>query len=229
MRVAALWRYPVKSLKGEALNVARLTTDGVDGDRVVHVRDKDGPLTGRTHPRLMTLPVQTIDGVPHVAGASWDSSQTEALIKEVVGPTGELAAYAGPERFDVLNLLVATDGAVARFGHDVRRLRPNLVIGGVDADAEVTWPGQALQIGQALLGIHSLRQRCIATSIDPDTGEQDLDVFRRIRTEFANQLALNAWVIRPGLLRVDDEVALVPTAELPTHLGGWVVGAPYLA
>jgi hypothetical protein len=35
-------------------------------------------------------------------------------------------------RFDVLPLLVATDGAIAALGEDGRRLRPNVVVGGVD-------------------------------------------------------------------------------------------------
>ena len=37
MYVAGLWRYPVKSLAGEALTTANLTDDGISGDRVVHV------------------------------------------------------------------------------------------------------------------------------------------------------------------------------------------------
>ena len=37
IRVEQLWRYPVKSLRGEALDAAHLTLDGVQGDRVVHV------------------------------------------------------------------------------------------------------------------------------------------------------------------------------------------------
>jgi uncharacterized protein YcbX len=228
MNVGSLWRYPVKSLKGEALDTASLTDDGVQGDRIVHVRDDRGPLTGRTRHQLVTLPVQTVDGIPHLAGARWDSADAAALIREIAGPTSELAAYGGPERFDVLNLLVATDGAVEHFGHDVRRLRPNLVINGVPTDAEQTWPGQALAIGDALIGIHSQRQRCIVTSIHPDSGEQDLDVFRRIRNEFGNQLALNCWVIRPGEIRTGDDVVLVGTDQHPPHLGGWVVGAPYV-
>lgn len=227
MKVAALWRYPVKSLQGERLDSADLTSNGIAGDRVVHVRNDRGPLTGRTHHQLLTLPVRTVNAVPHVAGEPWDSPRAAALVRAASSPASELAAYAGPERFDVLNLLVATDGAVERFGHDVRRLRPNLLLSDVAADAEQTWPGQALAIGSALIGIHSQRQRCIVTSIDPDSGGQDLDVFRRIRREFDNQLALNCWVIRPGTIHTGATARLVATDEQPAHLGGWIVGAPY--
>ncbi|WP_345530510.1 MOSC N-terminal beta barrel domain-containing protein, partial [Actinoplanes utahensis] len=74
MHVAALWRYPVKSLAGERLQQAVVTTDGLYGDRLVHVRGPRGPLTGRTRPGLLTLPASTgADGVPRVAGHPRDT------------------------------------------------------------------------------------------------------------------------------------------------------------
>ncbi|WP_412542887.1 MOSC domain-containing protein [Longispora sp. K20-0274] len=182
MHVSGLWRYPVKSLGGEALASAVLTADGIAGDRTVHVQGARVPLTGRTRHGLLTIPAHTGDGgVPRVAGHPGDSTAATDLVRDRAGPDARLVAYGGPERFDIGNLLVATDGAVAAFGHDVRRLRPNLLLGDVPADAEATWPGRAIAIGEALIGVHSVRQRCVVTSIDPDTGEHDLDVFRRIR------------------------------------------------
>jgi uncharacterized protein YcbX len=228
VRVTGLWRYPVKSLGGEALRSAELTLNGVAGDRVVHVSGPRGPLTGRTRYGLLTVPASLgSDGVPYVAGHRWDSGEAAEIIGQIGGPGARLVADTGPHRFDVLNLLVATDGAVQRFGHDVRRLRPNLLLAGVPADIEPTMPGQAIAIGDAVIGVHSVRGRCVVTSIDPDTGEQDLDVFRRIRTVFGGELALNSWVIRPGTVRVGDEARLVPLEAEPVHLGGWIVGAPY--
>lgn len=109
----------------------------------------------------------------------------------------------------------------------MRRLRPNLLIGDVPADAERHWPGHALVIGDAVIGIASVRQRCIVTSIDSDTGAQDLAVFRRIRQRFGNQLALDAWVIRPGTIHLSDPVSIHPSAARPGHVGGWILGAPY--
>ena len=228
MHVEALWRYPVKSLAGEQPTRADLTADGIAGDRLVHVRGARGPLTGRTRQGLLTLPAETgPDGVPRVAGHRWDSPEAAALVRQRAGEEARLRAYDGPERFDIGNLLVATDGAVARFGHDVRRLRPNLLLDGVPAAAEATWPGRALAIGEAVIGLHSLRGRCIVTTIDPDTGDQDLDVLRRLRTDFGGELALNAWVVHPGRIAVGDEARLVDTDAMPQSLGGWIVGAPY--
>ncbi|MCU1396198.1 MAG: sulfurase [Ilumatobacteraceae bacterium] len=228
MHVSAIWRYPVKSLGGEPLVTADLTSDGISGDRIVHVHDSNGVITGRTRHGLLTLPVTTgADGVPLVDGSPWTSAAAAESIRRHAGDGAALASYDGPERFDIGNLLVATDGAVAAFGHDVRRIRPNILLAGVSAAAEATWPGRALSIGDAIIGVHSLRRRCVVTSIDPDTGDRSPDVFRRIIRDFGGELALNCWVIRPGTIRVGDVAGLVDSDALPAHLGGWILGAPY--
>lgn len=228
MRVSQLWRYPVKSLKGEPLTSATLTSDGIEGDRVVHVAGLRGPVTGRTRHGLLTLAATTgLDGTPQVDGHRWDSTHAAELVQRQAGPGARLVADRSPQRFDVLNLLVATDGAVERFGHDVRRLRPNLVISGIAAEREPELQGMALTIGNAVIGVHSVRQRCIVTSIDPDTGRQDLDIFRRIRDAFGGELALNCWVIRAGTVKIGDVVQVAPLREPPDRIGGWIVGAAY--
>jgi uncharacterized protein YcbX len=230
MYVKSLWRYPIKSLGGEPLSSAELTRDGVAGDRLVHIRNFRGPLTGRSRNQLLTIPAATgDDGRPLIAGHAWDSPEAAAIVRRQGGADAEPAAYDGPERFDILNLLVATDSAVAELGEDVRRLRPNLLIGDVPPGAERTWEGRALAIGDALIGIRDLRGRCVVTTIDPDTGAQDVNVLRRIRDEFDGRLALNCWVITPGTVRIGDPVSLVDTDAEPEHLGGWIVGAPYRA
>lgn len=226
--VAQLWRYPVKSLKGEALPSASLTPDGVAGDRVVHVSGRRGLLTGRTRHGLLTLPAATgQNGVPLVEGHPWNSAEAAEAVRRRAGPDARLVADTTRERFDILNLLVATDGAVDRLGADVRRLRPNIVLAGVPADLEPLLPGQALAIGDAVVGLHSVRQRCIVTTIDPDTGERNLDVLRRIHDVFGGELALNAWTIRPGVVQIGDAARIIPSPEVPDRIGGWIVGAPY--
>jgi uncharacterized protein YcbX len=54
MYVVEIWRYPVKSMAGEQLQTARLTASGIDGDRVIQVRNSRGrTVTSRTHPGLL--------------------------------------------------------------------------------------------------------------------------------------------------------------------------------
>jgi len=60
-----------------------------------------------------------------------------------------------------------------------------------------------------------LRGRCIITTFDPDTGQQDLGVLRRIQKEFDGVLGLNSYVVTPGRIAVGDPVELVPRAGGP--------------
>ena len=55
MRVAEIWRYPVKSLQGERLESAQVTTGGVEGDRAYAIYDLDTGLglTARRVPELL--------------------------------------------------------------------------------------------------------------------------------------------------------------------------------
>jgi len=210
LRVAGLWRYPVKTLAGEALAEAELTTDGIPGDRIVHVRGPEGVRTARRQYKLLGLHgTLGADGRPLIDGLPWDSAQALAAVRAAAGDDAELAEYHGVERFDVLPLLVATDGAVAAFGRDVRRLRPNILIGGVDGMAERGWEGSELHIGDAVIALDSLRGRCPVTTIDPDTIVRDPEVLRDIGRRFGGKLALNAAVLRPGFVRIGDPVRLV--------------------
>jgi uncharacterized protein YcbX len=211
MNVSQLWRYPVKSLAGEPLTEAHIDRDGVRGDRLVHVQGPHGLLTSRTKPRLLGLKgTLSADDEALVDGHPWDSAQALALIRAAAGPETAPVYYDELDRFDILPLLVATDGAIAAFGRDGRRLRPNLVVGGVNGLAERDWPGRRLRIGDVVIVLHSLRTRCVMTTFEPDTQEQDVDVLRDINRRFGGQIALNAYVEAPGEVRLGDSVELLP-------------------
>jgi len=210
MKVAALWRYPVKTMAGEALAHATIGPLGIAGDRLVHVEDREGRvITSRTHPKFLghrgTLGE---DGEPRVDGRPWSSPAVAADVAAIAGPGARLVRDESPERFDVLPLLVATDGAITAFGQDARRLRPNMIVSGVEGLAEREWPGRCLRIGAVRIGIQDLRLRCIMTSFDPDTLEQDARITRDIYRRFEGKLALNAFVTAGGEIAVGDEVIL---------------------
>ena len=208
--VAGLWRYPVKSLAGERVSSAALSPDGVAGDRIVRVHGPEGVRTSRRHYRLLGLR-GTLDphGRPLIDGHPWDSDEALALVRKAAGADAWLEAFEGLDRFDILPLLVATDGAVAAFGRDVRRLRPNIVIGGVDGLGEREWVEGELRIGEAIIRLDSLRSRCVMTTIDPDTLRLDPEVLRDIVRRFENKLALNAEIVCGGTIRVGDSVELL--------------------
>ena len=212
LHVAGLWRYPVKTLAGERLSKAVIGPDGISGDRIVLVRGPEGVRTSRRHYRLLGLRgTWRRDDGPLINGHPWDSSAALALVKAAAGDDAWLEASDGPERFDMLPLLVATDGAVAAFGRDVRRLRPNILIGGVQGLDEANWPGAELHIGDTIVRLDSLRGRCPMTTVDPDTLDRDPEVLRDIRRRFGGRLALNADVARGGTIYVGDAVRLVAT------------------
>ncbi len=210
LTIAGLWRYPVKSLAGEAIDEATLTPHGIPGDRIVYVRGPEGLRTSRRQYRLLGLR-GTLDaaGEARINGEHWTSAAALAAVQAAAGDDADLASDGGTGLFDILPLLVATDGAVASFGRDIRRLRPNILIGGVDGMAEREWEGKELHVGTAVIGLHSLRGRCPMTTVDPDLITRDPEVLRDIGARFGGKLALNAWIVRPGVVRVGDAVQLV--------------------
>lgn len=56
MKVAAIWRHPVKSMAGEPLDSVSIDAHGLSGDRVVQVHDRGGRIaTARRVPGLLPL------------------------------------------------------------------------------------------------------------------------------------------------------------------------------
>jgi uncharacterized protein YcbX len=212
--IAEIWRYPVKSMAGERLTSAKLDAGGLDRDRRLHVEDRRGRvITARTHPRLLGHRARTADdGTVMVDDRPWYDPTIADAVTAIAGEGAQLVpSPAGV--FDILPLLVATDGAIAAFGHDGRRLRPNLVIGGVAGLDERDWEGRALRVGNVVIALADLRGRCVMTTYDPETLAQDPDVLRSIVRRFNGRLALNAAVASGGAIAVGDTVELTTIDE----------------
>lgn len=216
MHVAELWRYPVKSLRGEMLQTAEVLETGIRGDReiVVVSAARRRVITSRTHHRLLGLHggVSLETGKATINGIAWDDPAARKLVEQAAGEPIELIHLAGTERFDVLPLLVATDGAIQAIGVDRRRFRPNILIGGVEGLAERKWEGKRLRLGDVEIHAAQLRSRCVMTTYDPDTLEQDRTVLFRIVSDFDGTMALDCSVVKPGTIRVGDSVTVLDQA-----------------
>jgi len=212
MQIKEIWRYPVKSMAGETLSVADINRQGIAGDRIIQVRNAAGRIfSARTRPKLLRHTAMLADnGDVLVDGRPWDSTEVALDVEEAAGAGTRLVRSDAGDRFDVLPLLVTTDGMFAAVGYDRRRFRPNLVIAGVEGLAERQWEGARLRINETVIGMDDLRARCIMTTYDPDTSEQDVNVLRRIQREFGGVLGLNSYVINPGRVAVGDRVELLP-------------------
>ena len=168
-------------------------------------------MTARTRPLLLRHRATLgSDNVVLVDGVPWTSADVARDVEAAAGAGTRLVQSNQDDRFDILPLLVATDGMLAAVGYDRRRFRPNLVIGGVPGLSERQWEGARLRIGPVMIGMDDLRERCIMTTFDPDSGEQDLGVLRRVQKEFVGRLGLNSYVVAPGRISVGDVVVLLP-------------------
>ena len=219
MRVGELWRYPVKSLRGELLEKAELTPLGIAGDRLVQaLRPAGRVFTARTHPGMLGLQGGLDeDGVPTVDGIRWDEPAALDAVRAVTEPDAVLVHYEGdgPQRFDVLPISLATDGGVAAVGVDRRRFRPNVYVTGVDGLAERDWVGRSVRLGDAVVGVRKVRGRCVMTTYDPDTLEHDISVLQKIVWELDGRTALDCHVLEPGRVRVGDMVEVGGYLTLP--------------
>jgi len=212
MHVSEIWRYPVKSLKGERLNETEITKLGIPGDRQIAViRTINGRfLTSRSKPKLLGLQGSiNADGVPTINGHLWDSPEAMELVREAAGEPVTLQQIPAPQAFDVLPLLVATDGAARYLNIDHRRLRPNILLADVPELEERNWPGRVIAIGDVRIHAEKLRDRCVMTTFDPDTQAQDPSVLLRIVRELDGSTALDSSVITPGKISVGDQAHIV--------------------
>jgi hypothetical protein len=211
VHVEELWHFPVKSLRGARLEQAPIADGGIATDRLVHVRE---PATGRvvtsrTRPQLLLLQGGIEDGVPTVEGHDWRSGAALELVRDAAGAGVVLQSTTGvgPERFDVLPLSVLTDGMAEAAGFDRRRFRCNVVVGGVQGTTERTWADTTILVGDVRVYVKKLRSRCVMTTFDPDTIEQDAGVLRTIVERWNGCIALDCVALENGQLRVGDPVS----------------------
>ncbi len=110
----------------------------------------------------------------------------------------------------IINLASVRD-LEARIGRavDPRRFRANLYIEGWPAWAENEGSGGGLRLGEAEAVVVKPIVRCVATHVDPDTGEKDIEIVRGLFERYGHRFCgIYANVVTSGRVKVGDAAAL---------------------
>ena len=99
-----------------------------------------------------------------------------------------------------------------------RRFRPNFLLSGCEPHQEDTWIGDTVRIGEELvLRVVARDPRCAVTTLDPDTGERDVDTLRMILSYRPSRVAAYFGVFgvveTPGTVSQGDAVSGPSTGQ----------------
>lgn len=238
-RIEAIYRYPIKSMAGERVEVAQLGWHGITGDRRLAVRrtqERGGfPwLSASKLPDLLLftplrdedraegdLPthVRTPDG-KELAVFSEDLS---AEIEHRHGAPVEMM-HLRSGIFDEANVSVITTetvraiGEAAGVGADVRRFRPNIVVRLLRPIPfeEDEWPGRMLVFGESddgpRISVTTRDARCSIVNLDPDSARSAPEVLKAAVRTNQNNAGVYGTVIRTGQVSTGQTIHL---QELP--------------
>ncbi len=225
-RIAALFRYPVKSMKGDAMQSVEAGWHGFAGDRRwAFVRDgmvrsgfpwmtiREKSDLWHYHPRFVEAdtPDTSPISVRTPSGQELDVDDP-ALAAEIGDGVRVIKQDRGV--FDTFPLSVISIQTVSALGAyvgnelDIRRFRPNLVVAASDgADfPEDNWIGSVLRVGGMRMRIDKRDKRCVTINVDPETAARDSRVLRAVAQERQACLGVYGSTVTPGIVSVGDGV-----------------------
>jgi uncharacterized protein YcbX len=229
LRLAELWRYPIKSLAGERLASATVDMRGLEGDRRWALVDGGGGIaSGKTTRRFRKVPGllhhrSRLDGdqpvLTHADGRSarGGTAGLDALVAEIAPPGWSLQSEGPTSHFDdgsvhvVTTATLATLSAAAGDPVAVERLRPNLLIA-VDSTTsfpEDDWLGRSLRIGTVELRVTKRAERCVMVGHTQERLAPRPTVLKTIGRINGACAGVYAEVTTPGNLAQGDTVQLV--------------------
>lgn len=231
MRVARLFRHPVKSVSGEELDTVDVDARGVAGDRAWAVYTADGGIgSGKNSTRF-----RKVDGL-----LQWASELPEPGVPVLVAPDGRrfaadtpdaaaaLAAAFGREltprpegeimHFDDAPLHLVTTASLRTLGAEaggevaVRRTRANVLVDTGDAQGwvEDSWLGRELALGdEVVVRVTDPMPRCVMVDMSHKGVGAGPSVLKPLGRTHAVELGVMAEVVRPGRLRAGDTATLL--------------------
>ncbi len=238
--VEAIFRYPVKSMRGERLEAAKLGWHGLDGDRRLAFRKMDdrGGFPWLTAGKLPGLLLFT----PHRR----EDSAPDDLPTHVRTPDGaelpifgeDLAAevarrYGAPVQMMQLNhgifdeaaiSVIALDtvreiGRLAGLSPDIRRFRPNVVVRLLRSAPfqEDEWVDGVLSFGEGdaapAIAVTMQDVRCSMLNLDPDSARPAPEMLKAVVRVNQNNAGIYGAVTRIGRLAVGQTVILHAAAR----------------
>jgi hypothetical protein len=233
--VEAIFRYPVKSMGGERLEVANLGWHGLEGDRRLafrRIEDRSGfPwLTASKLPELLLFaPLRREDGDLPTHVRTPDGEDMPVFGDELAAEVGR--RYGAPVRmmqmrhgiFDDASISVIASDTVGEIGRiagrslDVRRFRPNIVVRSVRSVPfqEDEWLSGVLSFGDEedapAVAVTMRDLRCSMVNLDPDTARPAPEVMKAIVRANENNAGVYGTVTRVGRLAVGQRVVLAST------------------
>jgi uncharacterized protein YcbX len=236
--IREIYRYPVKSMAGEAQRAATIGWHGIDGDRRFALRrigDKSSGfpwLTASKLPGLVRYRAYYPPGAesgqlvrvvtPDGQDLPGDSTELQEWVAASGGGPVELTYLRNGTHDDApLSLItVATLRRLSRASGvalDVRRFRPNILIETQDERPfnEDEWVGRSLSCGgqpdSALIGVTTRDLRCVIVNLDPDTAQTDPRVLKataQLNTVYAGVYGVP---VRTGTISVGDGIYALAT------------------
>lgn len=235
-KIEAIFRYPVKSMRGEQLDSAALGWHGLEGDRRLAFRrlnERGGfPwLSAGKLPDLISFVPLREDGkgdeLPtHVRTPTGEEVPllSEALAREVERRYGAPVQMMHLKHgiFDEASISVISSATVheisrlAKRSTDIRRFRPNIVVQSARAVPfeEDQWVGGVLRFGAAddapAVTVTMRDLRCAMVNIDPDEGSIAPEVMKACVHANENYAGVYGTVTRVGQLAVGQTITLHP-------------------
>jgi uncharacterized protein YcbX len=224
--VVGLWRYPVKSMGEESLELADVSWHGVPGDRRwAFIRP------GMERSGFPWLTIRELPEMRHYLPFFVEPERPDASRTMVRTPAGAELEVTDPALasalgdgvrvikqnvgvFDTMPLSLITTQAIASLGAWVEptltpeRFRPNLLIEATDDAAfpEDGWIGSVLRVGDMRMRVDLRDVRCVMINIDPLTDEKDPDVLRTVARERDTALGVYGVTVTPGTVAVGAPV-----------------------
>ncbi len=201
--IVDLWRFPIKSLAPEALDVAHFEEGGIVGDRahalfvtsLGHAR-MHKTYRGKENERLHTIR-ESDDAIALAA------TRGVAIELRTSGPYFDL----GPVSILFDTWLLDGERLVGR-SLEPLRFRPNIFAHAASdfAASEGDLVDRILALGNVRLRVTEPIHRCVTPSYDLENCESDPRVLEIIARERANTMGIYAHVVVPGIAHSGDSI-----------------------